>query len=168
MTGLTPAEDVILEVAACVTDAQYNVLDTYESRVSQSTNIVLERLKKNIWWDSFPENRDQFAAQAAEGKPGAAVEKELLALVTKHFPANEPVVLAGNSIHTDRGFVRQWWPALEERLHYRMLDVSAWKVVMQTTYGVEFPKQEKHRALDDILESIAELQFYLQWFKTNH
>jgi oligoribonuclease len=45
-----------------------------------------------------------------------------------------------------------------------MLDVSAWKVVMQGKYHTEFPKKEAHRALDDIRESVAELQFYLQNF----
>ena len=74
---------------------------------------------------------------------------------------HEPALLAGNSIHMDRQFIRHWWPNVEKRLHYRMLDVSAWKVVMIGKYGIEYEKLEKHRALDDIRESIDELEFYL-------
>jgi oligoribonuclease len=73
--------------------------------------------------------------------------------------------LAGNSIHNDRGFIKQWMPNLDLLLHYRMLDVSSWKLVMQSRYQVSFDKPEVHRAFDDIQASIAELDFYLDWFK---
>jgi oligoribonuclease (3'-5' exoribonuclease) len=49
-----------------------------------------------------------------------------------------------------------------------MLDVSAWKVFMQGAYGVQFEKKEVHRAFDDIQASIAELQYYLEWFRDNN
>ena len=70
-----------------------------------------------------------------------------------------------NSIHSDSKFIHRWWPALDLKLHYRMLDVSAWKVLMQGKFGVEYEKKEVHRAFDDIQASIAELQYYLEWFK---
>jgi oligoribonuclease len=47
-----------------------------------------------------------------------------------------------------------------------MLDVSAWKVLMQAKYDVQFDKKDVHRAFDDIQASIAELQYYLEWFRT--
>ena len=71
-------------------------------------------------------------------------------------------MLAGNSIHQDRRFIDHWWPQLAQRLHYRMLDVSAWKVVMEGKYGKKFAKPEDHRALEDIRGSIMELRYYLQ------
>jgi len=89
------------------------------------------------------------------------VVSEFLPFVVRNF-GNEPAVLSGNSIHQDRRFIRQWWPQIEDRLHYRMLDVSSFKIIMQTKYGKEFAKKETHRALDDIKESIAELQYYLE------
>jgi oligoribonuclease len=78
-----------------------------------------------------------------------------------HFAPNERVILAGNSIHQDRKFIENEWPRLNERLHYRMLDVSAWKVVFDGKYKKRFAKPEAHRAMEDIRGSIQELNYYL-------
>lgn len=164
MTGLDPRQDVILEVAAEITDFDFKTLASYESFVQQPNDVVVERMQKNIWWKDYPANRDEFIKKTATGKPGEQVEQELIELVEKHF-GNEPAVLAGNSIHNDRAFIKRWWPKLDLKLHYRMLDVSAWKVFMQGKYDVKFEKKEVHRAFDDIQASIAELQHYLEWFK---
>jgi len=164
MTGLDPQRDVILEVAAEVTDFNFKTLANYEAIIKQDRQTVVDRMQKNIWWKDFPANRDEFIAKTATGKPSEQVERELVALVEQQF-GSEPAVLAGNSIHNDRNFIRQWWPQLDLKLHYRMLDVSAWKVFMQGHYGVQFEKKEVHRAFDDIQASIAELQHYLEWFK---
>lgn len=164
MTGLDPQQDLILEVAAEVTDFEFKTLANYEAIVKQPREKVVERMQKNIWWKDFPANRDEFITKTATGKPSQQVEQELIKLVEEQFGA-EPAVLAGNSIHNDRGFIKRWWPQLDLKLHYRMLDVSAWKVLMQGKYGVQFDKKEVHRAFDDIQASIAELQYYLQWLK---
>lgn len=164
MTGLDVQQDVILEVAAEITDFECQVLASYESLVRQPQDLVAQRLQADPWWAEFPENRDEFIAKAETGKPGEQVERELIQLIEQHF-GDEPAVLAGNSIHNDRNFIRQWWPQLDKKLHYRMLDVSAWKVFMQGRYGVEFEKRNVHRAFDDIHASMAELQYYLEWFK---
>lgn len=164
MTGLDPAQDVILEIAAEITDFDFKTLASYEAIVQQPNEVVIERMQKNIWWKDYPANRDEFINKTAGGKPSEQVEQELIELVEQHF-GDEPAVLAGNSIHNDRLFIKQWWPQLDLKLHYRMLDVSAWKVFMQGKYGVKFEKKEVHRAFDDIQASIAELQHYLEWFK---
>lgn len=164
MTGLNPLEDVILEVAAEITDFDFKTLASYEAIVQQPRDIVVERMQKNTWWADFPANRDDFVNKLESGKPSRQVEQELIDLVQAQF-GDEPAVLAGNSIHNDRNFIKQWWPQLDLKLHYRMLDVSAWKLVMQAKYGVTFEKKEVHRAFDDIQASIAELQHYLEWFK---
>jgi len=166
MTGLSPAQDVLLEVAAEVTDFSFKTLASYEARIAQDRETVLDRMQQNIWWRDFPENRDEFVGKLSEGKPLATVENELITLVTEQF-GDEPAVLAGNSIYNDRLFLKQWMPALDLKLHYRMLDVSALKVLMQGKYGVIFEKKEVHRAFDDIQASIAELQHYIDWFKEN-
>ncbi|HVW22966.1 MAG TPA: oligoribonuclease [Candidatus Saccharimonadales bacterium] len=166
MTGLDPQKDVILEVAAEITDFEFKTLASYEARVQQPREQVVERMQANIWWKDFPANRDDFINNLEQGKPSAQVEHELADLVAQHF-GDESAVLAGNSIHNDRLFIKQWWPQLDLKLHYRMLDVSAWKVLMQGKYGVNFEKKEVHRAFDDIQASIAELQNYLEWFKEN-
>lgn len=167
MTGLDPAKDLILEVAAEVTDFSLKTLKSYEARLKHPTKAVTARMQANTWWQNFPANRDQFLARLNGGKPLPLVESELIDLVENYFGA-EPAILAGNSIHNDRGFIKQWWPRLDLKLHYRMLDVSAWKVLMQGRYGLLYEKKEVHRAFDDIQASIAELQYYLDWLKQNH
>lgn len=164
MTGLEPAKDVILEVAAEVTDFNFTTLAGYEARVRHRRDVVLNRMQKNIWWKDFPENRDDFVRKIEHGKPLGEVEKDLIELVEAQF-GSEPAVLAGNSIHNDRNFIKHWWPALDLKLHYRMLDVSSLKVFMQGKHGVEYEKKDVHRAFDDIQASIAEMQYYLEWLR---
>lgn len=162
MTGLDVEQDVILEVAAEITDFDLKTLASYEARIQQPHDLVVERMQKNIWWKDFPANRDDFIAKLDTGKPSEQVEQELVALIDEHF-GEESAILAGNSIHNDRNFIKYWWPKLDLKLHYRMLDVSSLKVFMQGKYDVSFEKKEVHRAFDDIQASIAELQFYLEY-----
>ena len=164
MTGLDARRDLIVEVGAVVTDWDFNELDVFESGVGQD-RAVLERLfGENAFAVGRPEETRELIELSVKSPSQAEVEARLVELVDKHFPAGGPALLAGNSIHMDRQFVRSYWPNLEEHLHYRMLDVSAWKVVMLGRYGVEFEKAEAHRALGDIRESIAELRYYLNYF----
>lgn len=167
MTGLIPDKDVILEVAADITGTDLETLEGYEAIVKQDRDVVLNRMQENPWWQDYPENRDDFINGLDKAKPLKDVERELIELVEKHFGA-EPAVLAGNSIQSDRAFIKQWMPELELKLHYRMLDVTSWKMVMESMYNVSFEKPEVHRAYEDIQASIAELQYYLEWFKTNN
>ncbi len=167
MTGLDPQNDVILEVAAEITDFDFKTLASYETIVQQPREVVIDRMQKNIWWADYPQNRDEFVSKMASGKPSQQVEQELVTLIEEQF-GNEPAVLAGNSIHNDRNFIKHWWPALDLKLHYRMLDVSSLKVFMQGKHGVGFEKKEVHRAFDDIQASIAELQYYLDWLQKPH
>jgi oligoribonuclease len=166
MTGLDAQKDVILEIAAEITDFDFKTLASYEAMVKQPKETVVKRMQANIWWKEYPKNRDAFVNNLEKGKPLERVEKELIAIVDAQF-AGEPAILGGNSIHSDRLFIKQWMPALDLKLHYRMLDVSSLKILMQGKYGVVFEKNSAHRAFDDIQASIAELQYYLDWFKTN-
>jgi oligoribonuclease len=163
MTGLDAEQDVILEVAAEITDFDFKTLASYQAIVQQSREVVIDRMNKNAWWADYPENRDEFISKLDIAQPSQKVEQDLVELIDQQF-AGEPAVLAGNSIHNDRNFIKHWWPAVDLKLHYRMLDVSSLKLLMQGKYGVDFEKQELHRAFDDIRASIAELEFYLQWF----
>ncbi len=165
MTGLDPAKDVILEVAAIVTDWNFTELASFESGVQQNREIADALLAINPFAMSRPTETQQLLDVSLAGLPEKTAEDRLIELVDKYCPRDEVALLAGNSIHTDRQFIRVYWPNLERRLHYRMLDVSAWKVVMQAKHNLEFTKKETHRALDDIRESIAELEYYLQYIK---
>lgn len=164
MTGLDVDNDVILEIAAEVTDFEFKTLASYEALVKQPKELVVNRMQQNKWWADYPANRDEFVDKIESGKESSLVEQELIQLIADNF-GDEPAVLAGNSIHNDRLFIRKYWPQLDLKLHYRMLDVSAWKVLMQGKYDVIYEKKEVHRAFDDIQASIAELQYYLEWFR---
>jgi len=164
MTGLDPAKDVLLEVAVEITDFNFKSLASFEARIAQSKDVVLDRMQKNPWWNEYPKNRDQFVQKLNEGRPLADVEQTLIALVKAQF-GNEPAILAGNSIHNDRNFIKSWWPTFDRTLHYRMLDVTTLKIFMMGKYGVEFEKQDAHRAFDDIQASIAEWQYYMEWLR---
>ena len=161
MTGLDPVKDRILEVACIVTDWEFNEIASYAA-VKQVGPRLMKKRMVGAFWDEFTEVRDQLIAQNQTGVNGRTVENELLAFIDEHFTGEAKVLLAGNSIHQDRRFITNEWPRLDERLHYRMLDVSAWKVVFEGKYKKKFAKPEAHRALDDIRGSIEELQYYLK------
>ncbi len=165
MTGLFPADDLILEAAAIVTDWDFNEIATYQGIIKNEETALNERLAANsAFWDANPDSKNGLLEQNPNGKSLSEIEDELLSLIDEHFQAGLPVLLAGNSIHIDRQFINKNWPRLNQRLHYRMLDVSAWKVVFENKYGDKFPKPDAHRALDDIRGSIAELKHYLGRF----
>ncbi len=163
MTGLDPIEDRILEVAVIATDWDFNEIATYEGIVKVGPRLVERRLKVGqAFWDAHPEARDGLVQQNLTlGRSGRVIEDELLAFIDEYFDDEKPVLLAGNSIHQDRRFIVNEWPRLDGRLHYRMLDVTAWKVVMEGKYKKRFAKPEEHRALGDIRGSIMELKYYL-------
>lgn len=167
MTGLNPKKDIILEVAALITDFDFNVLDTYETRIKHDQDKVKKLLNANSWYsEQVPENKELFLKTSDNAMDLGEVEDQLIQFVNKNF-GNKTVTLAGNSVHFDRNFIRQYWPEFDKLLHYRILDVSSWKIVMNNKYDVELPKANTHRALDDIGESISELRFYLDWFNKN-
>ena len=162
MTGLDPEKDKILEVAAIATDMELNEIATFESVVKVDEKLIKERMV-GAFWDKNQKARDGLIEQNKEGRPVEVVEKELLDFVKKHF--KETIYLAGNSIHQDRKFIEREMPKLNKKLHYRMLDVSAWKIYFENALKKKFTKPENHRALDDINGSIEEFKWYLTFLK---
>lgn len=157
MTGLSPEEDRILEVAAIATDWNFKEFDTYTAAVKCDEKLMRERMVGEFW-EKNRESFDALMAQNIDGKAPEIVEKELLKFIKKNFSGT--VYLAGNSIHQDRKFIEREWPKLNAKLHYRMLDVSAWKIFFENALHRSFAKPENHRALDDIRGSIEELKWY--------
>ncbi len=160
MTGLEPGKDRILEVAAIATDWDFEPVAEMTAVVKVSEALMKERMVGEFW-EKNDESRKALWKQNAEGESAEEVEKKLLKFIQENFAEGEPVILAGNSIHQDRKFIDREWPKLSKKLHYRMLDVSAWKVVFEGKYGKKFMKREAHRALDDIRGSMEELKWYL-------
>ena len=156
MTGLDPQKQRIIEVALVVTDFNFQESARYEAVIHQPEPVLEhadQRPRENM--------QELFNDVRSSNKNEARVVDELVSFINSNF-GSEPAVLAGNSIHQDRRFIRQWWPRVEELLHYRMLDVSSMKIWVQGRLGLKFEKTEKHRALGDIEESIEELKWCLE------
>lgn len=163
MTGLDADNDLILEVAAIATDWDFKEMGAYEGIVKNEDMTLEERMSANsVFWEANPDSKSGLLAQNKHGKELAEVEDDLLKFISEQFDDDTKVILSGNSIHMDRRFIVAQWPRLDARLHYRMLDVSAWKVVFEGKYKRKFAKPEEHRALGDIRGSIMELKYYLQ------
>ena len=162
MTGLDPVKDRILEVAAIATDMELNEIARFEAIIKVSGALMKKRMVGDFW-EKNQESRDALIAQSKTGRPVKEVEKQLLEFLAQHF--GKEIYLAGNSIHQDRKFIEREMPELNKRLHYRMLDVSAWKIYFENALDKKFTKPESHRALSDIEGSIGELKWYLTFLK---
>lgn len=161
MTGLDSTRDVILEIAVEVTDFDFKTLASYEALVTHSDEI----LDGMTEWPKQQHGASGLTERVrTQGRPEEEVKHELIGFIKAQF-GDEPAILAGNSIHNDRIFIKKWWPEVDALLHYRMLDVTSFKILMQGKYDYEYEKKDVHRAFDDIQASIAELQHYLEWFK---
>jgi oligoribonuclease len=161
MTGLEPKVDRVLEVAAIITDWDFNEIASFDSGVAQDVAEITPLLNANAFYTKLPQNKKALLELVTKSPAESEVEAKLITFLEEHTDVNKPIILAGNSIHQDRRFIRQYYPKLDELLHYRMLDVSAWKVVFEGKYGKRYTKKEIHRALDDVRESITELKYYL-------
>jgi oligoribonuclease len=160
MTGLDVTKEVIIEAAVIITDLDFNELDQYHAIVKQPQSY-LDAMDD---WNKKHHGDSGLTAQVPNGKSPELVEKELIALLTKHFK-DDRAVLAGNSIAQDRLFIDKYFKKFSEKLHYRMLDVTSWKLMMLNKFKVQVQKKVSHRALDDIQESIAELKQYVSLIK---
>ncbi|OFK65974.1 MULTISPECIES: oligoribonuclease [unclassified Corynebacterium] len=162
MTGLEPQRHVIVEVAAVITDAELNILDEGIDLVVHATEEQLAEMDDFVTTMHANSGLDKEIRESTLTIEEA--EEAVLKLVEKHCDPNHPAPLAGNSIATDRAFIRAYMPRLDTALHYRMIDVSTIKELARRwhprAYYNQPDKGMAHRALQDIIESIRELDFY--------
>jgi oligoribonuclease len=162
MTGLNPAQDALIEIAALVTDGELNVLGEGVDVVIHADDETLDRMPKVV--------REMHAHSGLTEEVRSSTvtleeaEERVLAYIREHVPDGGTAPLAGNTISADRGFISRYMPTLNGHLHYRLVDVSSIKELVRRWYPrVYYAKPEKglaHRALADIKESIAELDYY--------
>lgn len=165
MTGLDPETDVILEIAVIVTDGLLKTMVEGPDLVLHATDEELRRMPPVVV-EMHGLSGLTTAVRASKIDMREA-EREVLAFVRRHVPEPRTAPLGGNSIGTDRAFLRRHMPALEAHLHYRNVDVSTLKELVGRWYPGALErrpeKQGGHRALADIRESINELR----WYKEN-
>ncbi|MEX3504964.1 oligoribonuclease [Corynebacterium sp. LK2510] len=162
MTGLEPERHVIVEVAALVTDADLNILDEGIDLVVHATDAQLAEMDDFV--SAMHSENGLLDDITTSTVTIEEAEKAVLELVAKHCDPNHPAPLAGNSIATDRSFIRAHMPALDKALHYRMIDVSTVKELSRRWFPKAYFNQPekgmKHRALADIVDSVRELDYY--------
>ncbi len=162
MTGLDHTRDAIVEIATLITDDELAIIAEGPDLVIHATDeqlasmdpFVVEMHSRSGLLDLIK------ASEVTLEDAGAAT----LEFIKQHVPEPVTVPLCGNSIGTDRRFLAAYLPEIENHLHYRSIDVSSVKELVKRWYpdiDVQRPRgQGLHRALDDIRESIRELEYY--------
>ncbi len=161
MTGLDPVQNVIVEIATLLTDHELNV-------VAEGPDLVVHADERQLG-KMIPIVREMHDKSGLTERVRASTvnvrdaELQTLAFL-RPWCKPRTIPLCGNSIWCDRMFLKLHMPGIDELLHYRTIDVSSFKEVA-TRWNVEAAggaprKGDKHRALDDIRESVAELRHY--------
>jgi oligoribonuclease len=162
MTGLDPEKERIIEVAIIVTGGDLSIVAEGPDLVIHQPDEILAAM--DDWNRTHHGQSGLIERVRASTVTDATAEQEILSFLDAHVPTTSRPVLAGNSIHQDRRFIRRYFPTLDRRLHYRMVDVSTVKELARRWYAgimeARPAKNETHRALDDVRESIEELRFY--------
>ena len=162
MTGLDLGKDRLIEIAALVTDGELNILGDGVDVVIHTDDATLNGMVDVVTEMHTRSGLIEEVRSSTIDVPHA--EAMLLDYVRAHVPQAKTAPLAGNSIATDRGFIARDMPALDDFLHYRLIDVSSIKELCRRWYPrIYFGQPEKglaHRALADIHESIRELRYY--------
>jgi oligoribonuclease len=164
MTGLVPERDRIIEVALIVTDANLNTVAEAPVWVVHQDDAVLAAMDS---WNQATHGKSRLVDKVkASTLDEASVENAALAFLAEHV-GQKVSPMCGNSICQDRRFLARWMPRLEDWFHYRNLDVSTLKELVrrwkpELMKGI--PKEGKHEALADVMESIQELAYYREHF----
>jgi len=161
MTGLDISVDEICEIAVVITDGELRVQDPGLQIVVKPSDKALANMGEFV---TKMHTDSGLINEIPAGKSIADAESEVLEYVQRWIPEPKTAPLAGNSIGTDRMFLNRQMPRLDSFLHYRNIDVSSIKELTRRWYPrvyYQLPKKAgNHRALDDILESIQELNYY--------
>lgn len=164
MTGLDPDRDRIIEIATLITDAELNILaEGPVIAVSQSDTLLagMDEWNRTTHGESGLVDRVR-ASTVGEDE----AELQTLAFLAKHVERGVSP-MCGNSVHQDRRFLNRYMPQLEAFFHYRNLDVSTVKELARRWRSElldGFEKGNTHQAMDDIRDSVRELQYYRERF----
>ncbi|XP_004585145.1 oligoribonuclease, mitochondrial [Ochotona princeps] len=161
MTGLDIEKDQIIEMACLITDSDLNILAEGPNLIIKQPDELLDSMSD---WCKEHHGKSGLTKAVKESTITLQqAEYEFLSFVRQQTPPGL-CPLAGNSVHADKKFLDKYMPQFMKHLHYRIIDVSTVKELCRRWYPEEYEfapkKAASHRALDDISESIKELQFY--------
>jgi oligoribonuclease len=164
MTGLETQSDQIIEIATVVTDAHLEILAQGPVIAIHQPEAIMQSMDD---WNTRHHGESGLTSRVRESNSSMAdAEQETLKFLRDYVePGKSP--MCGNSICQDRRFMARLMPELEAFFHYRNLDVSTLKELARLwkpELSAGFVKKGAHLALDDILESIAELKYYRECF----
>lgn len=164
MTGLDPDNDLIIEIATVITDKNLNVLAQGPVLAVHQPDAALAAMDD---WNQQHHGQSGLIDRVKASTISAAEAERLTIEFLKQWVPENTSPICGNSIGQDRRFLYRYMPKLEAYFHYRNIDVSTLKeLAARWAPAVKdgFNKESTHQALDDILESIAELQYYREHF----
>ncbi|XP_050534636.1 oligoribonuclease, mitochondrial isoform X2 [Daktulosphaira vitifoliae] len=166
MTGLDADKHTLIEAAVIVTDGQLNILAEGPNIIIKHPDEVLDNMEE---WPKNHHAMSGLTESCKKSKITLEQADQILYDFIDPFTIKGKCALAGNSIYMDRIFIRKYLPKFENQLSYRLIDVSTLKELLKR-WDPKFidmaPKKTmKHRALDDIRESLNELSFYKKYLK---
>lgn len=164
MTGLDPLNDQILEIATLITDSHLNIVEEGPNLVIHQPGEILAKMDE---WNTKQHGQSGLTEKVQRSTLTVrAAEQQTLAFIQR-LVAAKASPMCGNTICQDRRFLNRYMPTLEAYFHYRHLDVSTVKELAKMwapeLYNA-LTKESRHRALDDIKESIGELRYYRDHF----
>jgi oligoribonuclease len=164
MTGLDTQRDEIIEIATVVTDANLDILAEGPVIAIHQPQQMLEGMDE--WNQRQHGNSGLIERVRVSAYNEAKAEADTLEFLREYVPQGASP-MCGNSICQDRRFMARTMPHLEAYFHYRNLDVSTLKELVNRwapSLSEGFRKESQHLALEDIRDSIAELKFYRDHF----
>ena len=164
MTGLDPEDNVIIEIATIITDDELNIVAEGPVIAVHQPDSELDKMDD---WNVNTHGNSGLVERVKNSTVSMAdAEKQTIDFIAQYVKKGHSP-LCGNSIHQDRRFLVKQMPLLEEYVHYRNIDVSTLKELAKRwkpSILPGFKKSGSHKALDDILESIAEMKYYREHF----
>ncbi|TVY88288.1 Oligoribonuclease, mitochondrial [Lachnellula willkommii] len=190
MTGLDLDNDVIIEIFCVITNGNLDVLDEegWGAVIHQSKEtmdkmpypslpleILVDRTElteparhtqQDEWCTKTHGASGLTAAVIASSTTAEQASTALLSYIKRFVPEPKRALLAGNTVHADKAFLRKApYTQVHDHFSHRILDVSSLKEAAKRWCGLDVlvgvpKKMLLHQAKADILESIEEARYY--------